>query len=361
MSFQISSSWCGQGRSRPSSGAREVRADRDGEGLGRRALGRPSDTAPVQAPRPAPAGFPASSGKSCRTLRPAADAPAGGCSSCTLSRARRIRVAAKHPPMKRTYQPKKRKRARTHGFRARMHTRAGRERAEAPPAQGPQAAHPVGSMAERARRKRRRLSRSGEFERVYREGRSHASRHLVVYAFPRADEDARAAAGRLGRAQARRRGRAQPHQAAAARGLLGQRRTSSSPGHDFVIVARPAAGELAPSRAASAAIEEALRERAHRRGALARAGGRRVTALRARRRPRRSALYQRAISPRFPRRCKYHPSARQYAVAGRASLRCAARGRARRLAPAALQPLEPRRRRLRGGPEAVPLPTEPQP
>ena len=37
--------------------------------------------------------------------------------------------------------------------------------------------------------KRRRLSRSAEFERVYRQGRSKGNRYLVLYAFPRAEED----------------------------------------------------------------------------------------------------------------------------------------------------------------------------
>ena len=36
--------------------------------------------------------------------------------------------------------------------------------------------------------KRRRLSRSAEFERVYRQGRSKGNRFLVLYAFPRADD-----------------------------------------------------------------------------------------------------------------------------------------------------------------------------
>jgi ribonuclease P protein component len=44
------------------------------------------------------------------------------------------------------------------------------------------------------RTKRGRLSRSAEFERVYRQGRSHGSRHFVLHAFPRGAAGAQGAA-----------------------------------------------------------------------------------------------------------------------------------------------------------------------
>ncbi len=44
-------------------------------------------------------------------------------------------------------------------------------------------------MPGRASARRGRLSRSAEFERVYRESRSHGNRYLVLYAFPREDAD----------------------------------------------------------------------------------------------------------------------------------------------------------------------------
>ena len=113
-------------------------------------------------------------------------------------------------------------------------------------------------MADRARRKRRRLSRSGEFERVYREGRSHGSRYLVVYAFPREDGEE---GPRLGVSVGRKVGGAVDRNKV--KRLLRDAFWGSAgelpEGHDFVIVARPAAGELA-EREGERGIEAALRE-----------------------------------------------------------------------------------------------------
>jgi ribonuclease P protein component len=118
---------------------------------------------------------------------------------------------------------------------------------------------PRGERGRAGRGKRNRLSRSADFDRVYREGRSHASRHLVVYAFPRsgADEDG----PRLGVSVGRKVGGAveRNRMKRLLREAFWAAADELPDGYDFVLVARPDAGELARERGEEG-IAEALRE-----------------------------------------------------------------------------------------------------
>jgi len=93
--------------------------------------------------------------------------------------------------------------------------------------------------------KRRRLSRSGEFDRVYRDGSSHATRYLVLYSFPRkGDEEADDV--RLGVSVSRKVGSSVDRNKVkrVLREAFWELSERLPDGHDFVVVARPEIADL---------------------------------------------------------------------------------------------------------------------
>jgi ribonuclease P protein component len=112
-----------------------------------------------------------------------------------------------------------------------------------------------------ASHRRRRLSRSGEFDRVYRDGSSNATRYLVLYSFPRKDEDDRAI--RLGVSASRKIGGAVDRNRVkrVLREAFWGLAEKLPERYDFVIVARPELAGLIENEGTegvTASLEEAL-------------------------------------------------------------------------------------------------------
>ena len=110
-------------------------------------------------------------------------------------------------------------------------------------------------------RRRRRLSRSGEFERVYREGSSSGNRFLVLYSFARGDED-RSGEQRLGISVGRKVGNAVTRNKVkrAIREAFWALPALAAD-HDYVVVARPGVEKLVESEGADgvrSSLEELL-------------------------------------------------------------------------------------------------------
>jgi ribonuclease P protein component len=112
------------------------------------------------------------------------------------------------------------------------------------------------------RRKRGRLSRSGDFDRVYRDGKSHANRYLVLHTFPR---EAGGEEPRLGISVSRKVGGAADRNAVkrALREAFWSLDDRVPARHDFVVVARPDIAGLVEregTRGVSASLSELLDE-----------------------------------------------------------------------------------------------------
>ena len=120
------------------------------------------------------------------------------------------------------------------------------------------------SDAGTAPRRRGRITRSGDFDMVYRRGRSAASRHLVVYAFARDDRPPGTPA-RLGLSVSRKVGGAVERNRV--KRVLREQFAALQPGLpggiDVVVIARPGCAEYIEERG-SGALGERLVELAER-------------------------------------------------------------------------------------------------